>query len=261
MTRAGAEAPSANRITLLRDADGDGVAETRSAFLEGLNSPFGMALRRRHALRRQRRRHRRFPLHGRRDRDHRARRKDRRPAGRAANHHWTKDVIASQDGTKLYATVGSNSNVGENGMDERGEPRRRARDRPGDAADPPLRLRPAQSERPVLAPRQRRTLGRGQRARRDRQRSRPRLHDLGQGRRLLRLALQLFRPACRRARRAAAPRTGRKGDRARLCARRAHRLARPDLLRRRPVRPGNSPAAPSSASTARGTAARAAATR
>ena len=44
MKKAGAGAPSANRITLLRDADGDGVAETRTAFLEGLNSPFGMAL-------------------------------------------------------------------------------------------------------------------------------------------------------------------------------------------------------------------------
>src|ERR1700676_1017732 len=44
MGRAGADTPSANRITLLRDADGDGVAETRSVFLEGLNSPFGMAL-------------------------------------------------------------------------------------------------------------------------------------------------------------------------------------------------------------------------
>jgi glucose/arabinose dehydrogenase len=44
MSRAGAGVASANRITLLRDADGDGVAETRSVFLEGLNSPFGMAL-------------------------------------------------------------------------------------------------------------------------------------------------------------------------------------------------------------------------
>jgi glucose/arabinose dehydrogenase len=44
MSRAGAGVPSANRITLLRDADGDGVAETRSVFLESLNSPFGMAL-------------------------------------------------------------------------------------------------------------------------------------------------------------------------------------------------------------------------
>ena len=44
MRKAGAGVPSANRITLLRDADGDGVAETRSVFLHDLNSPFGMAL-------------------------------------------------------------------------------------------------------------------------------------------------------------------------------------------------------------------------
>ena len=43
-SRAGAGVPSANRIMLLRDADGDGVAETRSAFISGLNSPFGMVL-------------------------------------------------------------------------------------------------------------------------------------------------------------------------------------------------------------------------
>lgn len=43
MKRAGAKAPSANRITLLRDADGDGTAEIKSIFLENLNSPFGMA--------------------------------------------------------------------------------------------------------------------------------------------------------------------------------------------------------------------------
>src|SRR5689334_23555481 len=44
MGSAGAAVPSANRITLLRDADGNGIAETRSTFLRGLNSPFGMAL-------------------------------------------------------------------------------------------------------------------------------------------------------------------------------------------------------------------------
>src|SRR5512132_643312 len=43
MKRAGAGVPSANRISLLRDVDGDGVAETRTVFLQGLNSPFGMA--------------------------------------------------------------------------------------------------------------------------------------------------------------------------------------------------------------------------
>ena len=117
VSRAGAGTPSANRITLLRDADGDGVTETRSVFLEGLNSPFGMALvgddfyvANSDAIMK-------FPYHA----------GDTKitasgvklvdlPAG-ALNHHWTKDLIASRDGSKLYATVGSNSNVGENGIE------------------------------------------------------------------------------------------------------------------------------------------------
>lgn len=117
MGKAGATVPSANRISLLRDADGDGVAESRSRFLSGLNSPFGMALvgdtlyvantdgivtvpytegetiirATPDAF---------FAL----------------PAG-PINHHWTKNLIASPDGTKLYAAVGSNSNVAENGIE------------------------------------------------------------------------------------------------------------------------------------------------
>ena len=116
MKDAGAGAPSANRITLLRDADGDGRAETRGVFLDGLNSPFGMALvgdrfyvantdavweyaYSAGALR--------VEGPGRKLAD--------LPAG-PRNHHWTKSLIASPDGSKLYATVGSNSNVAENGM-------------------------------------------------------------------------------------------------------------------------------------------------
>jgi glucose/arabinose dehydrogenase len=116
MKSAGAAVPSADRITLLRDTDGDGVADVRSVFASGLHSPFGMALvgdtlyvantdavvalpyvsgdlvargAPRHVA----------PL----------------PAGRI-NHHWTKSLIASPDGHTLYATVGSNSNVGERGL-------------------------------------------------------------------------------------------------------------------------------------------------
>ena len=116
MKRAGAAVPSADRITLLRDENGDGVADLRTVFLQGLHSPFGMALVGNHfyvantdaivsflyqtgatqitvpgtnivSL----------------------------PAG-PINHHWTKNIIASRDGSRLYATVGSNSNVGENGI-------------------------------------------------------------------------------------------------------------------------------------------------
>jgi glucose/arabinose dehydrogenase len=116
MERAGAGVPSPNRITLLRDADGDGVAELQTPFLEDLNSPFGMALvgenlyianadalvRFRYTTGMTR------PEGG-------AVKVTDLPAG--INHHWTKNVIASRDGSRLYVTVGSNSNVGENGME------------------------------------------------------------------------------------------------------------------------------------------------
>ena len=118
MKKAGAAVPSANRITLLRDADGNGQAELRTEFLANLNSPFGMALvgdmlyvantdgvvgfaykagdttvtAAPVSI---------APL----------------PGG-PLNHHWTKNIIASRDGRKLYATVGSNSNAAENGMDK-----------------------------------------------------------------------------------------------------------------------------------------------
>ncbi len=117
MKKAGSAVPSANRITLLRDADGDGVAEVRLPFLEGLNSPFGMALvgndlyvantdavvRFRYSPGATR-----IDAPGEKIAD--------LPAG-PRNHHWTKSLIASPDGTKLYATVGSNSNVAEHGME------------------------------------------------------------------------------------------------------------------------------------------------
>ena len=116
MARAGAGVPSADRITLLRDADGDGVAETRSAFLTDLNSPFGMALvgdtlyvantdgivtvpYRSGQTTITAEPEPFFPL----------------PAG-PINRHWTKGLTASLDGRALYASVGSNSNVAENGI-------------------------------------------------------------------------------------------------------------------------------------------------
>lgn len=118
MKRAGAAAPSANRITLLRDADGDGVAETRTVFLQNLMSPFGMALvgdtfyvANADALVR-------FPYKKGETSISAAPVKVVDLPGGPINHHWTKNVIASRDGSKLYVTVGSNSNVGENGMDQ-----------------------------------------------------------------------------------------------------------------------------------------------
>jgi glucose/arabinose dehydrogenase len=116
MARAGAGVPSANRITLLRDADGDGVAETRSVLLHGLNSPFGMALVGDTLYVADSDAVLRFPyVPGALSITAPGTLVAALPAGRI-NHHWTKNIIASPDGRHLYATIGSNSNVGENGL-------------------------------------------------------------------------------------------------------------------------------------------------
>ncbi|NMM15412.1 MAG: sorbosone dehydrogenase family protein [Rhodoferax sp.] len=116
MKQAGAAVPSANRITLLRDTDGDGVADVRSVLLEGLNSPFGMALVGNNLFVANSDAVLRFPYTagathitapGTKVVD--------LPAG-PINHHWTKNLIATPDGSQLYVTVGSNSNVAERGM-------------------------------------------------------------------------------------------------------------------------------------------------
>jgi len=116
MQRAGAAVPSANRITLLRDTNGDGIADFRSVLLAGLNSPFGMALVGNRLYVANSDAVWSFPYAS----------GDTQivasgtqvvalPAG-PINHHWTKNLIASADGSKLYVTVGSNSNVAERGM-------------------------------------------------------------------------------------------------------------------------------------------------
>jgi glucose/arabinose dehydrogenase len=116
--RAGAGVPSANRITLLRDADGDGVAETRTAFLKDLNSPFGMALIGDNLYVANTDAVVRFPYkQGETEISAAGEKVADLPAG-PLNHHWTKNIIASRDGSRLYATVGSNSNAGENGLDK-----------------------------------------------------------------------------------------------------------------------------------------------
>ena len=118
MGRAGATVPSANRITLLRDADHDGVAETRSVFLENLNSPFGMTLVGNDLYVADSDKLLRFPYQNGDTRISANATKVLDLPGGTLNHHWTKNVIASKDGSKLYVTVGSNSNVGENGLDK-----------------------------------------------------------------------------------------------------------------------------------------------
>jgi glucose/arabinose dehydrogenase len=117
MKKAGSAVPSADRVTLLRDADGDGLAEGRWPLLTGLTSPFGMAMvgdtlyvANADALVA-------FPYSAGQTRiDARARLVTALPAQR--NHHWTKSLVASRDGRRLYVGIGSNSNVAEHGMDE-----------------------------------------------------------------------------------------------------------------------------------------------
>ena len=116
MKRAGAAVPSANRITLLRDTDGDGVADVRSNFLEGLNSPFGMALIGNNLYIANTDAVMKFPYAAGDTAITAPGKKVADLPGGPINHHWTKNIISSTDGTKLYATVGSNSNVGERGM-------------------------------------------------------------------------------------------------------------------------------------------------
>ena len=115
--QAGAQTPSANRITLLRDADGDGRAELKTAFITGLNSPFGMTLVGDALYVANTDAVLRFPYE---EGETRITAPGEKivdlPAG-PINHHWTKNIIARPDGKALYVTVGSNSNVAENGLD------------------------------------------------------------------------------------------------------------------------------------------------
>lgn len=115
MKYVGAGTPSADRITLLRGVGADGLAQTRSVFLHGLHSPFGMALVGPDFYVANTNAVLRFPYTagdtqitapGVKLLDLRA-----QPGG-----HWTRDLIASRDGARLYVSVGSDSNIGENGM-------------------------------------------------------------------------------------------------------------------------------------------------
>ena len=113
--KAGSSVPSANRITLLRDADGDGVAEVRSTLISGLRSPFGMAMVGNELLVANADSLVAVPFTpGATTIIAQPRLITALPSGR--NHHWTKSLVVSPDGRWLYVGFGSNSNVGENGM-------------------------------------------------------------------------------------------------------------------------------------------------
>jgi len=118
MRRAAATGPSANRITLLRDTDGDGVTETQQVFLEGLNQPFGMALLGDTFYVGNTDGVVAFPYVAGASSITAPGRKlvSFKPGG-----HWTRSLLPSRDGEKLYVGVGSSSNIAENGMqDEEG---------------------------------------------------------------------------------------------------------------------------------------------
>ena len=115
--KAGAIQKSPNKIMLLRDADGDGVAEMRTTFAEGLKRPFGMTLTGGKLYVANDDGVVSFPYADGQTSLQGAGTKVFDLPGGPINHHWTKNVVASPDGSKLYATVGSNSNVGENGIE------------------------------------------------------------------------------------------------------------------------------------------------
>ena len=117
MRRMGSRVPSANRITLLRDADGDGTPEARSAFLEGLHSPFGMALIGEHFYVANTDAVLRFPyVRGAARITAPGTKIVDLPAG-PLNRHWTRNLIPSRDESKLYVTVGSDTDHAEKGIE------------------------------------------------------------------------------------------------------------------------------------------------
>jgi glucose/arabinose dehydrogenase len=117
MKRVGSAKPSPNRIFLLRDSDGDGVAESRMLFAQGLTRPFGMTLAGGKLYVANDNGVVSYPYADGQTQEQGVGEKVFDLPGGPINHHWTKNVVASPDGTKLYATVGSNSNVGDNGLD------------------------------------------------------------------------------------------------------------------------------------------------
>ncbi len=115
--KAGAAVPSANRITLLRDVDGDGRAEVKSVFLKGLNSPFGMVLVGSTLYVANTDAVIAFPYTAGATAIDAPGKKILALNAKAPNNHWTRNLVANPAEGKLYISVGSNSNIGENGMD------------------------------------------------------------------------------------------------------------------------------------------------
>ncbi len=115
MKRAGAGVKSPNKIVLLRDANGDGVAETRTVLAQDLVSPYGMALVGDQLYVAEADKLVRFAFKPGQTTVANPVKVTDLPGG-PINHHWTKNVVANADGSKLYVSVGSNSNIGDSGM-------------------------------------------------------------------------------------------------------------------------------------------------
>nr|GEZ88269.1 hypothetical protein [Tanacetum cinerariifolium] len=203
MSRVGAEAESANRISILRDADGDGRAEMKKVFLSGLTSPFGMVLVGNELFIANADAVVKVPYNaGQTESTSTPVKVTDLPAG--INHHWTKNIIANREGTKLYVTVGSNSNVAENGLEAE----------EGRAAVWEVDVKTGQK----------RLFASGLRN--------PNGLAWKPGSNELRLAVELLRQPCRQSSATAAPGHGRQGHRPRLRPRHPRCAAGPDLVRR-----------------------------
>lgn len=121
MGRAGAGATSANRIALLRDTDGDGRADKRTVLLDGLNSPYGMALIGEELFVGNTDAVLAFPFTPGQEKITGKGRKIADLSASKPNNHWTRNLIASPDGSKLYVAVGSASNIAEHGLEAEDE--------------------------------------------------------------------------------------------------------------------------------------------
>jgi glucose/arabinose dehydrogenase len=117
MKKAGAGVPSPNRIILLRDADGDGVAEMKTTLIEGLNSPSGMVLVGDQLFVANTDSVVVFPYAEGATKIEGTGRKIADLPATGSNGHWARNIIASPDGTKLYVAVGSSSNIADEGLE------------------------------------------------------------------------------------------------------------------------------------------------
>lgn len=113
----GGNTGDSNRITLLHDADGDGIPETKSVFLDHLNSPFGVALVGNDLYVANTDAIVRYPYTPGETAIKAAGTTLVQLPGGPIDHHWTKSLVASKDGSLLYVGVGSNSNITENGIE------------------------------------------------------------------------------------------------------------------------------------------------